>query len=292
MAVTNGRTVNYKGTRSLDILLFIVMASGWAFNYSFVKLALFYEPPLIVLLFRVMFGVIFSIPFSYSTLKLYRNSGLGKLFLMSLFNVSIFMSLWFIGERTEPPSISSILVYTYPIISVFLSWLLLQERMSIWKILGIMTGFAGVIVIFLDQISIGYSIGLLLLIGAAVSWAVGTIYYKKYLKHADMGMVNSFQFMFALPIVFVASLLYGGFRPITLNFILLTIYMGSIGSSVAYFIYWSLIRKYNVSHVSPYLFAVPAFSILFSSFLNNEALSVLNVSGFLLIAVGIFISTR
>jgi len=284
--------VDYRGSKKLDVLLFFVMTSAWALNYPFLKFALIYEPPLVALLFRILFGAIFSIPFSYSTLRLLRNIGIIKLFIMSLFNISIFMSLWFIGERTETSSISSILVYTYPIVSVFLSWLMLREKLNLWKIIGIFIGFSGVVVIFLNQLSISYSVGLFLLIGSAVSWSAGTVYYKKYFKDADLGAVNSYQFLFALPVIFAVSLFYGGFRPLTINFILITLYMGSVGSSVAYFIYWSLIKKYNVSHVSPYLFAVPAFSILFSTFLINESLDLLSLAGFSLVAFGIFVSSR
>ena len=284
--------MNYKGNKGLDILLFLAMSGAWALNYSFLKFALVYEPPMVALLFRALFGAIFSIPFSYSALRLVKSIGIGKLFIMSLLNVSLFMSLWFIGEQTESSSISSILVYTYPIVSVFLSWLLLEEKLSTLKIIGIIVGFGGVVVIFLDELAISFSIGLFLLIGSAISWSAGTIYFKKYLKNADMGAVNTYQFVFAVPVVLVATFFYGGFKPLTLNFILLTLYMGAIGSSAAYFIYWSLIKKYNVSHVSPYLFSVPALSILFSALLNNNRLSALSLAGFALIAVGIFISSR
>ena len=205
---------------------------------------------------------------------------------------SPFMSLWFIGERTETSSISSILVYTYPIVSVLFSGLFLQEKLSSGKLVGIAIGFAGVVIIFLHQLSIEYNVGLFLLIGSSISWATGTIYYKKYLKNADMGAVNTYQFLFSLPVVLFVSLIYGGFKPLTLNFILITLYMGAIGSSLAYFIYWSLIKKYRVSHVSPYLFAVPALSILFSAFLTRETMSITNIGGFALIAVGIFVSSR
>ncbi len=161
--------MNYKGTRALDVILFLVMASAWALNYPLLKFALYYEPPMVALLFRILFGAIFSIPFSYSTLKLLRSIGALNLFLMSIFNISIFMSLWFIGERTETSSISSILVYTYPIVSVLFSGLFLQEKLSSGKLVGIAIGFAGVVIIFLHQLSIEYNVGLFLLIGSSIS---------------------------------------------------------------------------------------------------------------------------
>lgn len=284
--------MNYRGSRPVDALLFIIMASSWALNYSFLKIAINYEPPLVALLFRVLFASIFSIIFSYSSLGLFRKIGLVKLFLMSLFNVTLFMSLWFIGERTVSSALSSILIYTYPIMSVFLSWIALSEKLSLGKIVGIAMGFAGVIVIFLNELVVSYNIALFLLIGSAVAWAVGTIFYKKYLRNEDLGTINTFQFVFALPIVAAIAALSGGFRPLNLDFIGITLYMGSFGSSVAYFIYWNLIKKYKVSHVSPYLFSVPALSILFSFLINGETLKPLTLAGFSLIAIGIFVSSR
>ncbi len=276
----------------VDSLLFVLMASSWALNYPLLKIAINYEPPLVVLLFRVLFATIFSLPFSYAALPFFKKIGLLKLFIMSLLNVTLFMSLWFIGERTESSALSSILVYTYPIMSVFLSWVALSENPSPGKIIGISIGFVGVVVIFIEELVVSYNIGLILLIASALSWAAGTIFYKKYLRSENMGAINTFQFLFALPVVAAIAFLYGGYKPLNLDFIWITVYMGSVGSSVAYFIYWSLIRKYRVSHVSPYLFSVPALSILFSFLINGETLRPLTLGGFILVAVGIFVSSR
>jgi Integral membrane protein DUF6. len=53
------------------------------------------------------------------------------------------MGLWFLGEKSEPASISSILVYTYPIISVLLSVIFLGEKLNLYQILGLFFGFSG-----------------------------------------------------------------------------------------------------------------------------------------------------
>jgi len=284
--------LNLKASQKTDMLLFLVMSVSWALNYPLLKIALQYEPPLATLFFRVLFGAVFSIPFSFGAMKLLREIGIGKLFLMSLFNVTLFMAFWFIGERTEPASISSIIIYTYPIISVIFSSLFLNERLSVFKVLAISIGFAGIVLIFINQLYIDYNIGLFLLIASSLSWATGTVFYKKYLRTADLRVVNSFQFYFSLPVIFVISLTYGGFRPVTVPFILIALYMGSIGSTLAYYIYWGLIRKYNVSHVSPYLFSVPAFSILLSLMITGERPDLITLIGFVLVAAGIFSSSR
>lgn len=275
-----------------DSGLFILMSLFWALNYSFLKIALIYEPPLVVLLFRIIFAAIFSVIFSYSSLKALKGIGFIKLLIMSLLNISLFMSFWFLGEETEPASISSILIYTYPIISVLFSSLFLNEKLTFLKIIGTFIGFIGLIVIFIYQIQIEFSIGLFLLLSGAFMWAFGTVYYKKYLGTIDQGAVNSIQFIYAIPVILIFTVFEGGFKPLNLNFILITLYMGSLGTAVAYFIYLSLLKRYNVSHISPYLFSVPAFSIFLSLLINKEIIAMNTVVGFLLVSAGIFLSSR
>jgi len=275
-----------------DSGLFILMSLFWALNYSFLKIALIYEPPLVVLLFRIIFAAIFSIIFSYSSLKALKGVGYIKLLIMSLLNISLFMTLWFLGEETEPASISSILIYTYPIISVLFSSLFLNEKLTYLKIIGTFIGFIGLVVIFIYQIEVEFSIGLFLLLSGAFMWAFGTVYYKKYLGKIDQGAVNSIQFIYAIPVILIFTVFEGGFKSLSLNFILLTLYMGSLGTAVAYFIYLSLLKRYNVSHISPYLFSVPAFSIFLSLIINKEIITLNTVAGFSLISLGIFLSSR
>jgi len=275
-----------------DSGLFILMSLFWALNYSFLKIALIYEPPLVVLLFRIIFAAIFSIIFSYSSLKVLKGVGYIKLLIMSLLNISLFMTLWFLGEETEPASISSILIYTYPIISVLFSSLFLNEKLTYLKIIGTFIGFIGLVIIFIYQIEIKFSIGLFLLLSGAFMWAFGTVYYKKYLGKIDQGAVNSIQFIYAIPVILIFTVFEGGFKSLNLNFILLTLYMGSLGTAVAYFIYLSLLKRYNVSHISPYLFSVPAFSIFLSLIINKEIITLNTVVGFSLISLGIFLSSR
>jgi len=275
-----------------DSGLFILMSLFWALNYSFLKIALIYEPPLVVLLFRIIFAAIFSVIFSYSSLKALKGIGFIKLLIMSLLNISLFMTLWFLGEETEPASISSILIYTYPIISVLFSSLFLNEKLTILKIIGTFIGFIGLVVIFIYQIQVEFSIGLFLLLSGAFMWAFGTVYYKKYLGTINQGAVNSIQFIYAIPVILIFAAFEGGFKTLNLNFILITLYMGSLGTAVAYFIYLSLLKRYNVSHISPYLFSVPAFSIFLSIIINNEIITLNTLAGFLLISIGIFLSSR
>ncbi|AKA47953.1 hypothetical protein IX51_01330 [uncultured archaeon] len=280
---------------SRDVAAFLSMASFWALNYPLVKFALIYEPPLFILVFRVLFAAIFSVIF------LSRNFSIPKdlkthlsIAVVGLLNVVMFMGFWFTGELTEPSSISSIIVYTYPIFAMAFSTAFLGERPSRYKIAGTVVGFAGIVFVFADQLYIKPGIGLVFLISGAISWAVGTIYFKRHLSSANVLSVNALQFVYALPIILVWAFMMQPFRisGFTPQFFVITLFMGSLGSAVAYYIYFHLFRKYDVSSISSFFFIVPALSIVFAYLILGETNTIFTYIGFALISLGIYLTSR
>lgn len=278
-----------------DMAAFMAMASFWALNYSLVKFAIGLEPPLYILFFRILFGLLFSLIFLARNFSIPRDLRTHlSIALVGLLNVALFMGFWFTGEKTEPASISSILVYTYPIFAMAFSTVFLGERPNRFKVAGTAVGFAGIIFVFADQLYVKPGTGLLLLLAASISWAVGTIYYKKHLTTQNVYAVNTLQFVYSLPVVFIWAYFSGPFRYATFypQFLVITLYMGSLGSALAYYIYYHLFRKYDVSSISAFFFAVPALSIVFSFLILGETNSIYTYVGFALISAGIYLTSR
>ncbi|WP_393971098.1 DMT family transporter [Oxyplasma meridianum] len=279
-----------------DGIAFMAMASFWAVNYPFVKIALGYEPPMMVLLFRVIFALVFSFAIFFRIMKIPKDFKTHlKIFLFSLLNITIFMGLWFTGEQSVSASLSSLIIYSYPILMLVFSFLIIGEKLDIYKIAGTALGFAGLITIFADQIYIKPGIGLFLLLIAAVCWSLSTIYFKKYLSiGTDVFAVNSLQFAYALPVIALWAFLDGTFSFSGLNavFILVTLFMGSLGTAVAYFIFLFLFRKYRVSSISGLFFTVPALSVLFSYLILGEVNTYFTYLGLVMISIGIYLTAR
>lgn len=282
-------------TERVDILAFLSMASFWALNYPLVKFGLQYEPPLILLFFRVLFGAVFAMILLSRNFQVPRGikTHLSIAF-VGIFNVVLFMGFWFTGEQTEPSSISSIIVYTYPILAMAFSMLFLGERPNRFRVIGTFLGFGGIVLVFFDQLSITPGPGLIFLMVAAVSWSIGTIYFKRHLSGGNVLSVNAFQFLYALPVIAAWAFLT---QPVNIHglfpqFLGITLYMGSLGSAVAYYIYFHLFKKYQVSSISSYFFAVPALSIVFGFLLLNETNTVFTYIGFALISSGIYLTSK
>lgn len=272
---------------------FVTMASFWALNFSILKIALRYDSPFPILFFRILFAVLSTFIIFAGRIKFPRDLRTNLLLLLSgSLNVSIFMGFWVLGEQVETAALSSIMVYSYPILAMLFSWYFLKEKSSSFKIIAAIIGFTGVILIFIEQVHISSVFGVVFLLVSAVSWALGTIVYKKYLSQENPVSVNSIQLLYSLPVMLICALVADPSGTIFPGYqvLLLTIYMGFPATTIAYLIFFHLFKRYSVGEISSYFFAVPALSILFSFLVLGEKSTLSTYVGFVLISVGIFLS--
>lgn len=267
------------------------MASFWALNFSILKIALGYDSGFPILFFRIVFAVISTFAIFMGRIRFPRNFRTHiLLFVSGSLNVTLFMGFWVLGEELETAALSAIIVYTYPIIAMIFSWVFLSEERNYSKVLAAALGFVGVVVIFLQQIQVSSAYGVVFLLLSAISWAFGTVFYKKYLNSESPETINSFQLLYALPVMLIIALIAdpaGTLYPGS-SVLLLTLYMGIPATSVAYLIFFHLFRRYSVSEISSYFFVVPALSILFSFLILKNTSSIFTYIGFALISAGIF----
>ena len=279
--------------RNLDIASFLAMASFWGLNYPVLKIALGIDGPFPILFFRILIGAATSFLIFSTRIRIPRDLRTHlKILVASMLNVSLFMSFWFLGEQLEPASLSSIIVYSFPIFAIVFSVFFLGDSLTLTKTMAAILGFSGVIMIFVHQISVSSAIGVVLLLLSAIFWALGTVYFKKYLAGTSPSTYNSLQLLYSVPVILVIALFTdpsGLFHP-SFELILLALILGLPGTSLAYLIFFHLYRKYNVSEISSYFFAVPAISLVFSYLLLSESSSIFAYIGFVLISAGIFFS--
>ncbi len=277
-----------------DAGLFVLMAFFWGLNYPLVKIALQYQSFATLTLFRVLFALVFSFIIFGKRIRIPRDRTDNiNIFIFSLLNIVFFFTLWFIGETTVSSGLSSIIIYTYPILSILFSYVFLKEGLNRYKVAGLSLGFVGLVLIFADEIITRPNIGLLFLILAALSWSFGIVFLRKYLTRVGSYTVNSMQFVYALPLVLIISVPYHiiSIPSFSMEFLLITIYMGSLGTAVSYLIFIHLYSKYRASEISGFFFLVPAISLLLGFLILRETLSLVTYVGFAVIGVGIYLTS-
>ncbi len=88
------------------------------------------------------------------------------------------MELWFLALSLMPLNEATALSYISPIFATLFAVFLLNERIGIWRVLAIFTGFAGVLIILRPSTEAGMQPGAFVALGAAVMWALAGIVVK------------------------------------------------------------------------------------------------------------------
>lgn len=169
--------------RSLWALL-ALLTLCWGLNWPMMKLALAGIP---VWTFRgacVAAGAIgLFIIARASGLALRLPEGqFARLAASAFFNITAWNVLIGYGLTYLPSGRSAILAYTMPLWTVLLSALLLDEKLTRRRVAGVMLGMAGLALLLGTELAIlrAAPVGALLVLGAAISWAIGTILVKRY----------------------------------------------------------------------------------------------------------------
>jgi drug/metabolite transporter (DMT)-like permease len=105
-----------------------------------------------------------------------------RLVVLALFNITGWSALIVFGVQQVPAGRSAILAYTLPIWSLLFSLWLLHEPLSPRKILGLVLGVGGMVVLLGEEVvNVQRApLGALMIIGAAISWGFGTVLLRRW----------------------------------------------------------------------------------------------------------------
>jgi len=105
-----------------------------------------------------------------------------RLAVLAFFNIGCWNGLVLFGVQQLPAGRSAILAYTMPIWATMIAAVFLHERLSRQKLAGLVLGVSGMAVLIGEQISVvrAAPFGALMILGAAISWAIGTVLLRKW----------------------------------------------------------------------------------------------------------------
>lgn len=190
----------------------------------------------------------------------------------------------------------SIIEASHVFFSILISALIFHyEKMGTLKTIGVLTGFAGVVLINLNGEGLDSSMsfmgeGFLLL--STLSYAMSSVLIKRFSERENPVTLSGYQFIIGGIIMAAAGFAMGGvLTGFTFKSTLLLIYMAMI-SAVAYSI-WGILMKHNpVGKVAVYGFMSPVFGVLLSALLlheQNQAFTMQGLASLVLVCVGIYI---
>jgi drug/metabolite transporter (DMT)-like permease len=105
-----------------------------------------------------------------------------RLMMTAFFNIAVWNVLIGYGLTLLPAGRSAILAYTMPLWVVVLSIFVLNEKLTARRIAGVTLGMGGMLLLIGSELAVlrAAPVGALLVVGAAFSWAIGTVLMKRY----------------------------------------------------------------------------------------------------------------
>lgn len=214
-------------------------------------------------------------------------------FWLGLTNIAAFWGLQNLAISRITPGETAILVYLQPLLVGVGAWLFLDERLGPRKIVGLVCGFLGILVVLSVQLggsASGNAGGYLMAAGAGAAWATGTIIFKRRGWNASPLWMASLQALYgAVPLVILAGLLEHPTAPIGFTMIW-TILYASLGAAVlAYWLWYSLLQQKSATQVAAFVFVVPVVAVVGDALFLGDYLGPLALVGSVLVALGIWL---
>lgn len=162
----------------------LLLTIGWGCNWPMIKMAVSGMSPHLFRAYCVLAGAIgmFAIA-RIGGLSLRVPQGQwGSLCAAAFFNITVWNVTSAVAVKHLPAGRSAVLAYTMPLWTVLLSWPILGEKLTRRRLLGVAFGMAGMLLLLGEHMVAlrGAPLGTLLILCAAVSWALGTLMLKRY----------------------------------------------------------------------------------------------------------------
>ena len=193
-----------------------------------------------------------------------------------------------------PTAIAALIVTLQPVLTNALSGPILNEKVSIKQWIGVLLGFAGAgLVLGFDVGSKIPATGLIATVIALLAITFSTLWQKKLSNNLPLSVSNMNQaiggciFHLLITILFVDP--YIDFSKTFIIAMSHQIFLVSFG---AFTILMYLIKNNSASKTVSIFFLIPATSAFMAWLFLNESLTTLDLIGFLITSIGVYIATR
>jgi drug/metabolite transporter (DMT)-like permease len=203
------------------------------------------------------------------------------------------------GEQYVSSGLAAVLFATAPLFVVIFAHILIEEeRITKWKATGIIISFAGMIVIFRQELTSVFSwnsassvFGALAEVASAATTALAIVVYKRF--HAEIDRLANLLVQAMIGGVFVSILGLGWERSSLFDFtplaIVATIYLG-LATILPYIGYYWLLEKNSAIDVSTVTFIIPILALVFGWILLGEHIAEGTILGGTLILAGVLLT--
>lgn len=267
----------------------------WGGNWANMKIGLNYVSPMNYLWQRLFFSTFMIAPL----LLLCRNGIKWEFKTIGILVVAaaswVFSNVFMMfALGSENSGISAILTYTQPLFVFGLSAIFLKGEITKVKVVGALLGFAGIGVIYIEQLGGGGAISAIFyLVLSAFLWAVSIVGYKLVSDVVHPYWMSFTEVALGSFLVLPFALSTGGITfPTELPYVLSVGYMTVLATAVAFVLWFDLLKNEDAVTVSSSSLMVPIVAFIVGAALLGEMVNGYQVVGIVMVLTGVYFVNR
>ena len=278
-------------------IVFFLLGLIWSTSFLWIKIGVREIGPLSLVAFRMLFGALTALAIAlYQKVTWPRDLKTWGTFAIlgpTSLAIPIFLISW--GEQTIDSAIASILNATVPLFTILIAhfWLS-DDKITIQKSLGLLVGFAGVVVLISKDLSASAHssvIGQAAVILAAVFYAGSTVFARKATQRVASPVRGAAPLITASIIMWIiAPIVDQPFRIPTLPLTwIAALWLGILGSGLAFTMFYYLVHEVGPTRATLVTYLFPVGGVIFGVIFLNEHISWQLLAGTLLIIVSLVV---
>ena len=278
-------------------LVFILLGAIWSSSFMWIKIAVQEIGPITLVAFRVLFGLLFGVVVIYiqrigwpRTVKEWT-----PLLVLGVANIAIpfFLISW--GEQSIDSAVASILNATVPLFTILIAHSLLHDdKITAPKALGLLMGFAGVVILMSKDIgaSLGSLLGQLAIVLASAFYAGGAVYARKTTEGMPGILRSAGPLLPATVVMWLAMFMIESpvkFPQLGITWIAL-LFLGVLGSGLAFVMSYYLLHEIGPTRTTMVTYLFPLGGVVLGVVFLGEELSWQLVVGAALIVLSLVVA--
>jgi drug/metabolite transporter (DMT)-like permease len=275
----------------------------WGTTYLALRIGIDYIPPFLLSGIRqAIAGLLIILYFIFKGNKLPSLNDFLIQILCGIMMIALGNGLVAWAELYVSSGLAALLCSLVPIWIIIINYVShANEKLNIEIVAGIVLGFAGVSLIFMDSLkdfsNEDYSFGIIAILVANLSWAIGTVVNKRNKSGIDPILAAGIQVFSGGIFLLLTSLFLEDYSKVSFAWqgVLSLIYLILFGSIVAYGSYIYALSKLPTTIVSVYAYINPLVAIVLGWLILNERMdlmvglsAIVTLTGIFLVNKGVF----
>jgi drug/metabolite transporter (DMT)-like permease len=281
--------------RRSGLLTLAMLALIWGSSFLWIKIALRGVPPAPMTAARLALGALVLLAYArLRNVRLPRGAAVwGHLTVAALVANVVPYFLFAYGEQQVDSAVAGILNATTPLWTVLIATMVgLERRPTPQKLIGVVVGFGGALLIFEpwrsgSQVMSGGGLACLI---AAACYGVSYVYMTRFLAGRGLTpLALSEGQLLAASLLSLAVLPFIGWAGVELRVdaVIAVLILGAVGTGIAYVLNYRLITDGGASSASTVTYLIPVVAVLLGSLTLQETVPLNVLAGMLVVLVGV-----